>query len=709
VRRRRAKGARLLADSPRLPAADTLLCRPPYGSHCEIQVNAQKARSKSDMRRAWIAVLLLAVSGVARADLRSAPAWYNATWHYRVPVSLPAASAVNSMNVVDVDFAALLTQLGISGTFDTNSPRLTRADGTTLVASFEWTDVKYANATDAANNSRGELRFIAQDAGAQTYWLYFDITGNGAKAATALATRINGNFEHSNATVATNWTVATTNSGGGHNAEVHSVPAEAATVNLPAACSDNATTIENVSNTGISWFLLGYRSNCEDSGGNQTELIRVSRTIAVPAGAAAGNLVVQFRYQAFDSFPATNQFDYMILDVNGTVVNHTTLGIANPGGELRIAADGVGRNPTYSAVLLDAGWRTMTLNLAPYAGTNATIRFTMQFYANDDIHKSWVKLDDVEWSRQTATITNANVQAFGANITAPNDTAVTTPSVYQVAQVLTIRAQVQATTSAVRADVINPAGTVVATGVILYDDATHGDAVAGDRIFTNNGTVVASPTYTFASGDTESTAWTVRVFARDASTSTIGATNGHVHIPGTANTPQDQARFWNIDDQVLSLVKVNLVILKSATTVSDPVNGVTNPKSIPGAFKEYTIVVTNQGLGASDNNSVRLSDPIPPATELRVTDLGGAGSGPVLFTQGSPTSGLTYTFTSLASAADSLEFSNNGGATWTYVPTANGNGTDPAVTNIRVSPTGAFAARVGVAPSFTLQFRVRIR
>jgi hypothetical protein len=199
------------------------------------------------------------------------------------------------------------------------------------------------------------------------------------------------------------------------------------------------------------------------------------------------------------------------------------------------------------------------------------------------------------------------------------------------------------------------------------------------------------------------------VFARDASTSTIGATNGHVHIPGTANTPQDQARFWNIDDQVLSLVKVNLVILKSATTVSDPVNGVTNPKSIPGAFKEYTIVVTNQGLGASDNNSVRLSDPIPPATELRVTDLGGAGSGPVLFTQGSPTSGLTYTFTSLASAADSLEFSNNGGATWTYVPTANGNGTDPAVTNIRVSPTGAFAARVGVAPSFTLQFRVRIR
>ncbi len=663
------------------------------------------------MRRAWIVFLLLSVSGVARADLRSGPAWYDPTWHYRVPVSLPVASAVGSMNVVDVDFAALLTQLGINSAstpFDTNSPRLTRTDGTTLVTTFEWTDVKWTNATDAAGNQRGELRFLAQEAGAQTYWLYFDVMANGAKAATALATRINGNFEHSSGTTPTNWTVATVNSGGGHNAEVHSVPAEAATVALAAGCSDNATNVENVSNTGISWFLLGYRTNCEDSAGNTVEQIRVSRTIAVPAGAAAGNFVAQFRYQAFDSFPATNQYDYLVVDVNNTVVNHTTLGIANPGAELRIAADGVGRNPTYSAVLLDAGWRTITLNLAAYAGTSPTIRFTMRFYNNDDIHKSWVKLDDIEWSQQTATITNTNAQAFGVNVTAPNDTGVTTPSVYQVGQRITIRAQVQATTSAVRADVINPGGTVVAAGVILYDDGTHGDAAAGDRIFTNNGTVVAQPTYTFVSGDAESTAWVTRVFARDSSVTSIGGvTNGHVHIPGASNTPQSQANYWNIDDQVFSLVKVNLVIVKSSTTLSDPVNGGANPKAIPGAFKLYTVVVTNQGLGASDNNTVRLTDPIPTQTELVVSNW--SGSGPVPFTQGTPTSGLTYTYTSLGSGADSLEFSNNGGATWTYTPTPNSNGTDPAVTNIRLSPTGAFAARVVTAPSFTIQFRVRVR
>jgi len=144
-------------------------------------------------------------------------------------------------------------------------------------------------------------------------------------------------------------------------------------------------------------------------------------------------------------------------------------------------------------------------------------------------------------------------------------------------------------------------------------------------------------------------------------------------------------------------------------TISDPIEGTTNPKAIPGAVMQYTVVVTNQGKGASDANTVKVTDAIPANLQLVVTDIGGAGSGPVLFTQGSPTSGLSYTFTSLASLADSLDFSNNSGTTWTYVPTANGNGVDPAVTNIRISPTGAFAANAGTAPSFTLQFRMRVK
>jgi trimeric autotransporter adhesin len=104
-------------------------------------------------------------------------------------------------------------------------------------------------------------------------------------------------------------------------------------------------------------------------------------------------------------------------------------------------------------------------------------------------------------------------------------------------------------------------------------------------------------------------------------------------------------------------------------------------------------------------------DAIPANTDLYVTDIGAAGSGPVAFSNGTPTSALTYTFTSLASTTDDVAFSNDGGATYTYTPVANGNGVDPNVTHIRINPKGTFAGDpVAGAPSpnFTASLRVRI-
>jgi len=682
------------------------------------------------MRRAWIAVLLLAASGSARGDLRTSPAWYDPSWHYRVPVSLPATSAVNSTVVVDVDFAALLTQLSISGSFDTNSWRLTRGDGTTLVQLQEWTDRVYAGATDATANSRGELRFLAQDAGAQTYWLYFDVSANGAKAANP-QTPINGNFEVGGTGTATpaGWALTTT---AGFDAQIR--PSETPTITTDGTTVGNGTppiTTDGTPLTGGFSYLMGARS-ANEPGTTTFPAVTLTKTIAVPAAGATGNLVVRYRPEGWDSGSnGSTQFDYLRIAVvvgatttelvGPTAGNYTTLPFSPNLGTQQAANNrsGYGQyngwdtatNGNHQSGMTAARgsqpWWTLTSSLAAYAGQTITLRISS---SHTNAYRSWFSIDDIEWSRQTAAITSTNVQAFGANVTAPNDTATSSASQYQVGQTLSIRAQVQAATSAVRADVVNPSGTVVATGLILYDDGSHGDAAAGDRVFTNNGAVAANPTYTFGAGDAQSAAWLVRVFARDASTSTIaGVTAGHVHIAGAANTPQDQAHFWNIDDQLFSLVKVNLVMVKSATTFSDPVNGTTNPKSIPGAVKTYTITVTNQGGGASDANTIRLSDAIPSQGELVVTDFGGAGSGPVAFTQGSPTSGLTYTFTSLASNTDTLEFSNNGGTTWTYTPSANANGTDPAVTHFRVAPTGAFAANTGTAPSFTIQFRMRVK
>ena len=84
-----------------------------------------------------------------------------------------------------------------------------------------------------------------------------------------------------------------------------------------------------------------------------------------------------------------------------------------------------------------------------------------------------------------------------------------------------------------------------------------------------------------------------------------------------------------------------------------------------------------------------------------VGNLNGSSGGPIIFTNGSPTSGLTYSYTSLASLTDTLDFFNNNGSTWTYIPTANASGVDTNVTNFRIKPTGVMAA------NGTFSFRVR--
>jgi len=146
-----------------------------------------------------------------------------------------------------------------------------------------------------------------------------------------------------------------------------------------------------------------------------------------------------------------------------------------------------------------------------------------------------------------------------------------------------------------------------------------------------------------------------------------------------------------------------LTAVKSAVTLSDPSNGATNPKSIPGAVVEYSIAVTNPSTDTPAN--VVVGDAIPANASLIVTDIGAAGSGPVSFTQGSPSSALSYVFTSLASTTDGLEFSNNNGSTWTYAPMAGVGGVDATVTNVRATLTGNHAA----GGKFTLKFRVKVK
>jgi hypothetical protein len=675
---------------------------------------------------------LLLFATALRADLRT-PAWYDENavgtapdWHYRVPINVPAGATVNSTVKVDVDFAALLSQLGISGAFDANSPRVVRGTGA-LATTQEFTDTVYAGGTDAASNSRGEVRFILQDAGPVTYYLYFDIAANGAKGANPQA-RINGNFEMgvTGTGTPTGWT-APTKSDASLDAQVR--PSETVSVASSPTAVDGVATrnTDGTPFTGSYSYLIGNRSTANGGvagGVAGAPAVTITKTLVVPT-TNPGSITFRYRPEGWDtggydpmSIDLINAGGTVLVEMVGTTIGSYTTKPFAPNTNDALATTGNSGYRQYNGFDCELDgfhslgmttpchsepWFTVSQSLASYAGQ--TIRFRVRFNA-DANDKTWLHIDDIEWSVVTASLGNA--QGFGANITAP--IAATT---YTASQRLVIRASVDALPTAasnpVTANVYDNAGTLVASGIRLYNNGTHGDATANDGIWSNDGSVIADPTYTFVAGSPSGANWTVRVFAKDASTSTIGASGGLVHIPAQPNAPETQANFFNIDEQTFTVQVPLLVNAKSVAIFSDPVNGTTNPKNIPGALQTYTVRVTNQGAGALDNNSALVVDAVPLNTKLFVGNLGAPGSGPVLFTNGAPSSGLTWTFTALNSATDDLEFSNDNGATWTYTPTADADGCDVAVTTIRMRPKGTMPGNGGGNPYFELRFRVRVR
>ena len=150
-----------------------------------------------------------------------------------------------------------------------------------------------------------------------------------------------------------------------------------------------------------------------------------------------------------------------------------------------------------------------------------------------------------------------------------------------------------------------------------------------------------------------------------------------------------------------------LLVQKTVVTVDDPVNGSMNPKAIPGANVQYTIRVTNTGTGSVDADTVVISDTLPLKLELFVNDIGGPGSGPALFVDGIPVSGLTYTFGGLGNAADDLIF-DDGSLTFAYTPVPDANGYDANVTAVQINPKGVFNGTGGGDPFFELRFQARV-
>lgn len=560
---------------------------------------------------------LAGLAGLALAAQRTAPTWWDpdgvgtgSDWHYRVAVTLPATSSVNSTAKVDIDFAALMTQLDISGTFDANSVRVVRPGGT-LATVQEYNDTIYAGATDSTA-TRGEVRWIAQDTGTQVYQVYFDITQNGAKAANP-QTPINGNFEQSasGTQLPAGWTTAT-RTNADYDLQVR--PSESVSVTSDGSPTNNPFTTNGAPLTGSFSYLLGARTNNEPAtGAAQLGAAVLTRTITGPAS-NAGNLVVRWRTEGWDSSDYDNLFVRIttsggaVTEIVGNTLNSysTWPTAANFGGDqVGFFSAGYGHfngfDMTWSGIhqngmtvaLRGQPWWSRSYSLAAFAGQTVTLSIGSN---HTEQYKSWFHLDDIEWSVVTGIVGAA--EAFGVGITAPAGNLTPGQTVRITA---TVDARPAGAGNPVTADVYYPDAAPYLTGVVLYNDGAHGDGAANDAVW-------ASDSITVALSTPASTGWLVRVFARDASTSTLApANNGLVHRNGLPN-PQVMTNWWNIDEHNFAIIAAIMNVSKSSVMVSDTVNA-TDFKALPGGVVQYCLTIGN--AGNADASSVVALDNLP--------------------------------------------------------------------------------------------------
>ena len=142
----------------------------------------------------------------------------------------------------------------------------------------------------------------------------------------------------------------------------------------------------------------------------------------------------------------------------------------------------------------------------------------------------------------------------------------------------------------------------------------------------------------------------------------------------------------------------NIKLEKTSLTIYDPVNIEANPKAIPGALVQYTITAKNEGFGSTAADSIVIVDKIPSNMKLCVSIIDRC-------TQTSFVDGSTSSLLSLGS----LEYSDNDGSDYLYTPTADAEGFDSDVTNVRVKLNGSFEKSDGLNhPSFSLFLKMGI-
>ena len=140
-----------------------------------------------------------------------------------------------------------------------------------------------------------------------------------------------------------------------------------------------------------------------------------------------------------------------------------------------------------------------------------------------------------------------------------------------------------------------------------------------------------------------------------------------------------------------------IAVSKSSAVISDPINGVSDPKRVPGSVIEFTVTTSNAGNDSPDPDTIYMTDAIDSAATEFYAD------GGVTFIDGATSSALTVGTVSYSSTPAP------GPYVFDYSPVPDAYGYDRNITAVKVTTSGTFAYGGTPAASFSITFRVKVR
>lgn len=244
---------------------------------------------------------------------------------------------------------------------------------------------------------------------------------------------------------------------------------------------------------------------------------------------------------------------------------------------------------------------------------------------------------------------------------------------------------------------------VASASAVVATTTTTGSGATLAASATPLAVVPAAQPYTFSEAAAGSTVLGYYAATMACTNAFAGSPTTLPTAPGGAVTPRAGDNIACTISNAPKPPSVALSVQKTSVVLTDPQNGSTNPKRIPGSTVRYSITVTNTGTAAVDANALVVTDAVPANTMVYVST---AGGDPVDFANGTPPSGLGYSY------AGSVSYSRQpgGGPPYNYTPVPNAAGFDPVVTGLRIAPTGVMAGATAAGqPSFTVRFTVAVK